>query len=212
MRFALVAGSSSLLIALATFACSSSSPPAESNEAEQATPKETTDTPPATDDTTPSNHNSNDNGNASSSGGTVPDGGDGGNNTSSSGGTTSSGGTPIDGGAAGTKCVSGSVQESEANDDVGTADEMPGQTGTFCGRIGANTDVDFISFTLPANAKSLSMSQSTTSGAIKIEPTADGEAFSFSGTYPFKPGKKYVIKVSTTAGALDYRIGVNITQ
>jgi hypothetical protein len=56
------------------------------------------------------------------------------------------------------------------------------------------------------------MSQANTNGAaIKIEPSADGTDFPFSGgTYQFKPGKPYLLKVSTTGAAVDYRIRIEI--
>lgn len=227
MRLSLLSGSAALAIALATFACSSSDQPAAAAADDVVAPPRN-DTPSAEESNptneTPSDEDTGsdetggdgsyglpDGGGGSSSGGNG--GGNGGGDGGGGGGGNGGGGGGGNGGGAGSLCQGSSVAESEPNNDAASADVVPGQTGTFCGKISSDTDVDFVKFTLPANAKSFGMSQNTTSGAIKIEPSADGQAFSFSGgNYPFKPGKEYVLKISTSGGALDYRIGITITQ
>jgi hypothetical protein len=219
MRPALLAASTLVLATLAVFACSSEETPATPTEEDaggggRKSPPE--NEPP---DENSSGGNSSNGGSSGGSSGGTSGGTSGGGSSSGDGGTSSSGGnpgfdggTPIDGGGAGTLCLSGSVQESEDNGTEAAADQMPSESATFCGRISAAGDVDFMKFTLPADARNLSMSQNTTNGAaIQIDAFADGEAFSFSGTYPFKPGKPYVLKISSKNGqTFDYRITVTI--
>ncbi|MDF2694960.1 MAG: hypothetical protein K0S65_3343 [Labilithrix sp.] len=204
------------LLALTSFACSSSKPAAETSNEEVLAPPKSDGTEQSNTEETPADETEG-TPPGSSSGGDgsygVPDGGSGGGNGNGNGGGGGDGGGGGNGGGGGSLCQSSSVAESETNNDLASADSMPGQTGTFCGKIGSDADVDFVTFTLPANAKSFGMSQNTTSGAIKIEPSVEGEAFPFSGgNYLFKPGKPYVLKISTTGGALDYRISLTITQ
>jgi hypothetical protein len=217
MRPALLAASTLVLATLAVFACSSEETP--------ATPTDTdaggTNTPPPNEP--PDNTTSGGTSSGGTSGNTSSGGTSGGGSSSGDGGSTSSSGgndpgfdagVPIDGGEAGSLCLSNSVQESEDNGTEGTADQMPGESATFCGRISAAGDVDFMTFTLPSDAKTLQMGQNTTNGAaIQIDAFADGEAFAFNGTYPFKPDKPYVVKVSSKTGqTFDYRITVTITK
>jgi hypothetical protein len=222
MRPALLAASTLVLATLAVFACSSEETPSTPTDTDAGGGGGGGRTPPR--DNEPPDDNSS--GGTSSNGGTsggssggTSGGTSGGGSSSGDGGTSSSGGNPgfdagvpVDGGAAGSLCLSGSIQESEDNGTEATANQMPSESATFCGRISAAGDVDFIKFMLPANATSLSMRQNTTNGAAtQIEAFADGEAFSFSGTYPFKPGKPYVLKISSKNGnTFDYRIMVMI--
>jgi hypothetical protein len=203
------------LLALTSFACSSSQPAAETSTEEVLAPPKSDGTEQSnTEETTADETETTPPGSSSNGDGSygVPDGGSGDGGGSGNGGGGGGNGGGGNGGG-GSLCQSTSVAESEANNDLASADTMPGQTGTFCGKISSDADVDFVTFTLPANAKSFGMSQNTTSGAIKIEPSVDGEAFPFSGgKYLFRPGKPYVLKISTTGGALDYRISLTITQ
>jgi hypothetical protein len=90
---------------------------------------------------------------------------------------------------------------------------VTGNEFTYCGTINPGTDVDQLTFTLPATATKLELAQKTTDGSIKVEGTADGEAFTLGGgTIPFKNGKVYVLKISSSAAkSLDYLITVKIT-
>jgi len=217
MRPALLAASTLVLASLAVFACSSEDSPATPTEEDAGGGGQRT--PP--DDDPPDNSS----GGASSGGtsGGTSSGGSSSGGASDDGGSTSSsssggnpdfdGGSPIDGGAAGTLCLEGSVLESEDNNTEATADQLPSQSTSFCGRIADGADVDFATFTLPENATRLEMSYATTNGqAIQIDAFADGVQFPFNGTYEFKPGKPYLLKVSSKNGqTFDYRINVAIT-
>ncbi|OJY17347.1 MAG: hypothetical protein BGO98_00120 [Myxococcales bacterium 68-20] len=221
MRSALLTGSALTFIALTCFACSGSDsaasngsedvlapPKNESPSTEESSSAESN--PP--EDSDPTGGGGGGDGSGLPDGGSEGGGGGGGNGNGNGNGGGKGDGGGGGGGGGGSLCQAGSVAESEPNDDAASADSIPGETGTFCGRIGSDTDVDFVTFTLPANAKSFGMSQKTTSGAIRIEPSVDGTTFPFGGgNYPFKPGKAYTLKISTTGGALDYRIGVTIT-
>ena len=218
MRLSLLTGSAALVLGLATFACSGSDQPA-ATATDDVLALPPGDTPPAegSSDTASEPADEGTSSGGSSSGGSssgsygLPDGG----TSSGDGGGGGGGGGNGNGGGGnggGSLCQPTSIAESESNNDAASADVVPGQTGTFCGKLSSDTDVDYVKFTLPATAKSFRMSQNATSGAIEIEPSVDGQAFSFSGTYPFEPGKDYVLKISTSGGALDYRIGITITQ
>jgi hypothetical protein len=197
MRFLLLAATASLSLAMATFACSSTPTPTatEGDSGTPALPKD--DTPPAD----PPGSSSGDPPpvDAGPTDSAVPDDGGGGSTM----------------GDAGSKCLPTSIRESETNNDVASADVVPGATGTYCGRLTPGTDADFMVFTMPAQVSTFNLAiDDTTSGQIRVEPSADGEDFNFnSNDYPFKPGKPYVLKIrSNNNSPLEYRIKVTINQ
>jgi hypothetical protein len=114
-------------------------------------------------------------------------------------------------------CLADSIHESEANNDVGSANVVPvaaGANATFCGRIDSASDVDVLTFTLPATADGIGLHSyadvtSPNSADIRVVPALDGASFAINGTYPYQPGKTYTVTVSTSARApISYRIVV----
>jgi hypothetical protein len=112
-------------------------------------------------------------------------------------------------------CLADSVQESESNNDVGSANAVPlaaGGSATFCGRIDSASDVDVLTFTLPVGANGIGLHRyadvsSPNSNDISVVPALDGTAFAINGAYPYQPGKAYTVTVSTTGRApINYRI------
>ena len=133
------------------------------------------------------------------------DGGDGGG-----GGGGDGGGGGGDGGA-NALCAASSVHETEANDSEGTANALPNATSSFCGTLGSGADVDFVSFVLPADAKSIGFGAEYSLQGLAIDGTAGGQAFNVGGTPAFKPGQKYVFKIRTAGAApVNYRFDVTI--
>lgn len=196
MRLVLLAVTASLSVAMATIACSSTPAPAatETDAGTTALPKD--DDPPPKDDDPPPVANDAAPSDAGPTDGQAADGGF---------GSTA--------GDAGSRCLPTSIRESETNNDIASADAVPAQTGTYCGRITPGNDADFMVFTMPLQVSTFNLSiDETTSGQIKVEPTADGEAFNFnSNNYPFKPGKPYVLKITSgNQTPLEYRIKVTI--
>ncbi len=115
-------------------------------------------------------------------------------------------------GAAGSLCEPGSIEESEPNDTDITADVLPSQTAKYCGRVQPN-DVDYVTFTLPANATTFGIFQSNTSTALKIEGVVDGTTFALDGSNPpFMPGKTYLLKATAPGAgvAVDYSVSISI--
>ena len=193
MRFLLLALTASASVALASIACSSTpAPAAETDAGSTALPKtDPPEDPPAST--------------SSSSGNPAPvDAGTG------DGSLTDSGGGGTTEGDAGAGCLPTSIRESETNNDVASADVMLPQTGTYCGRITPGADADFMTFTMPNVVNTFNFAIEV--GNVKVEPTADGEAFNFnSNNYPFKPGKPYVLKITSNNGnPVDYRIKITI--
>ena len=137
------------------------------------------------------------------------DGGDGGGG--GGGGDGGGGGAGTGGGVANALCAASSVHETEANDSEGTANALPNATSSFCGTLGSGADVDFVSFVLPADAKSLGFGAEYSLQGLAIDGTAGGQAFNVGGTPAFKPGQKYVFKIRTTGAApVNYRFDVTI--
>ncbi len=106
-------------------------------------------------------------------------------------------------------CLADSVAEAEANDTAADANAIPGATGTFCGTISADADVDFVSFTAPATFAGLSFKLSSSQAGANVQIVVDDGApvTLGQGAVPAVKGGKYVIRVAGTAG-LAYRLGV----
>lgn len=210
MRSALIAASTAVLSTTLVFACSSAEPPATANaEADSASGPKPDPAPEETSDT--SNPGAGTSGGTSGKPGSSSGDGGGGASSTSGGGSTFDGGAPVDGGNAGTKCLAGSVQETEDNNAEGQANVLPNTTTSFCGRISAAGDVDFATFTYPASgSNSIGWSFEYTAGSLKLDITADGVPVSLNDAP--KPGKKYVIKVSSTAGATPSDFIVKVTM
>ena len=134
------------------------------------------------------------------------------------GGTTGNGfdaGTLVVGSDAGALCLSNGNPESEDNSVLQSADQIPGQSGTFCGRIESFADIDFVKFNLPQNAQSLHIDILASEGGLEIYVTADGNEFPFpsqtAGDFVFAPGKDYVFRFSSRTGKpIDYRMELTI--
>ena len=136
-------------------------------------------------------------------GGAGEGGGDGGGGGAGTGGGGGGGANPL--------CAAASVHETEANDSEGTANALPNATSSFCGTLGSGADVDFVSFVLPADAKSIGFGAEYSLQGLAIDGTAGGQAFNVGGAAAFKPGQKYVFKIHTTgAAAVNYRFDVTI--
>jgi hypothetical protein len=120
-------------------------------------------------------------------------------------------------GSAGTLCQVGSEQESEPNNGEGNADEITGDHAKFCGSVTV-LDADFITFTLPIDAATLSIAVNTTDSLLLEGTVNGGQSFSLTGqdaggSIPFVPGGKYVLKASTSATlGSDYIIQLDITH
>jgi hypothetical protein len=214
MRFRLLSSVALILGSIVTYACSSSSeestPPAEENAL--PAPDRGADPPPAS--SSPSNGadpGPPDEGSSggASSGGTSSSGGSSGGGKPDAGASSSSGGSS--GAAPSTKCAAGSVAEKEGNNDEASATAMPGATGSACGSLTKADDVDFFSFTMPADKNYLGFGSAFTQQGIEFEITVEGKTFKVGDTPEVKPGQKYVVKVHTTGKApVDYRLDVEI--
>lgn len=135
-----------------------------------------------------------------------------------SGGLIPDSGTTFDG-AAGSLCQLNSVQEQEVNDT--TPNTIPGKTGTFCGSLSSSSDKDLVSFTLPADAVTLDISNQTNAAGFQLAGTVSvgGNTQTFAlngndaGNFPFVPGGVYTLTATSTANAaIDYIIGITITE
>lgn len=118
------------------------------------------------------------------------------------------------GGDGGTECVAGSVAETEGNDTAATANGIPSASGTFCGTLSSATDVDFLSFVLPNDAKGLGFGVSYTRQGLVVTGRVAGESFAIGGTPAFRPGQTYVLEVRATTGnaPISYRVSVDIQK
>jgi hypothetical protein len=134
------------------------------------------------------------------------DAGGGGSGTGGGGGAGTGGGG---GGGASSQCQAGSVKEVESNDSAATANAMPAATGSFCGTLG-DGDVDFVTFTLPADAKYLAFGSSWTN-PIQMEVSVGGQKFDVGQTPAFVAGGQYVIKIHAASKA-DYRLELEIKK
>jgi hypothetical protein len=114
------------------------------------------------------------------------------------------------GGGKNPECLADSVHESESNDTPATANAIPNATGSFCGTLSSATDVDYLSFTLPATATQLGFADEYTLNGVSVEAEVGGVTTDL-GKAPFKPGAKYTLKVHTAGKApVNYRVSVSI--
>lgn len=195
----LLVGSAALVLLASVVACSSSKsadPGATDEPAETATPGPADGDPaaaakqPAPSDAPPAPASD---AGASEASAATGDGGGGG------------------GGPVNPQCQATSVQESGSNDTPDTANAIPAATGTYCGTLDSATDVDFVTFTLPAGTKSLGFGLSYSQQGLEVEGTAGGETFTVGGKPAFKPGQKYVLKVhSSGTTPVSYLLSVDI--
>lgn len=145
-------------------------------------------------------------GSAPSSGGSGAPAPGGGGSTASDAGK-SEGGASSDGGS-GAKCT---TTEAEDNDTTDKANALPAASGSFCGTLATAADVDYATFTLPADATSLAFGSRFTKVGVDFEVTVEDKKFLVGDTPEVKPGKKYVVKAFTTGqGPVDYRLSVTI--
>lgn len=142
-------------------------------------------------------------GSSGSSGDT--DGGDTDGGSTSSGGTSSGDG----GGGAGSLCNAQTQKEVEPNDAQGTATAV---TTGFCGVLPTGTDVDFATFTLPANATNFNFNTQVTKPQVDFFLIVGAQRVPIQGgSLPFEPGQKYYIEVRNKQNtSVDYRVLVNI--
>lgn len=127
--------------------------------------------------------------------------------SSSDAGTTGTVGTTGDGGV---RCEATSLREAEANNDLATANAIPGQTLTFCGRL-TQGDVDVFKFTMPNVVNDFRFD--IEAGNIRVQPSLDGQDFNFnSQNYPFKPGGVYALRITSQQANMDYRMRITINQ
>lgn len=136
------------------------------------------------------------------------------------GGTTGGGfdaGTPVTGSDAGTFCLTGSQTEAEDNSVVDSANNVNARSGSFCGTIDSDQDIDFLRIQLPGNAQSLYMNLVANKGGLRVALTVDGKDEPFPSTTPgsmtFAPGKNYVLRLRSAQEAtppIDYRLELTI--
>ncbi len=140
-----------------------------------------------------------------------PDGGGGGGGDGGGGGGGDGGGGGGGGGDAGvgTLCNAQTQKEAEPNDAQGTATAI---TTGMCGVLPTGSDVDFATFTLPANATSFNFGTQVTKPQVDFFLLVDAQRVPISGgSLPFEPGKKYYIEVRNKQNSSDdYRVTVNI--
>lgn len=202
MRLRDVVFGSSLLVAAFAVACSSK--PADDSTSEDDSTKApdrdgtqgapVTDPPPATTDTPTTDD---------------PDAGTADPDAS----TTGDGGVVVTTGDGGKSCSPTSVAEMEPNDTEGTANVLPNVSGSICGRLTTNADVDFATFTMPADKTYLFTGYAVSSGGVTLTLTVDGQSFQ-AGKQPIvKPGSKYILKAtSTNTKEVDYRVDYKFEQ
>ena len=194
---ALAFGSFGLLAAFA-IACSAKQPDATSeddsteapNRDEAAAP--TTDTPAAPTDTTPTAD-------------TIDAGTD--------AAAADAGSVVLMPGDGGKSCSTGSLAEAEPNDTEATANALPPVSGSLCGRLTTNTDIDFATFTMPADKNYLFTGYAFSSNGVTLTVTVDGESFKAGAQPIVKPGSKYTLKAtSTNTKEVDYRFDYGFEQ
>jgi hypothetical protein len=183
MRLVLLASTSALLVAVATFACSSAEPSGEPEEESELPDDEdnTGENTPPTDNPTPD--------------ATTPADDAGVPETS----------TPFDANFdAGTLCQPTDTKETEANDTEGTADPLSGIPSVYCGRLAAG-ETDFATFTL--NTASFTTAFDWSQVKPSMTATVEGQTFNLdSQSYVYMPGKTYIVKITANGGPTDYRI------
>lgn len=113
----------------------------------------------------------------------------------------------------GASCVGldGATAEVESNDSADTANALEasvGKTTFVCGTIGADTDVDFVTFTLPAETKSFSYKLSYDTTKPDVMVTIGSRApVAFATGIAIVKGEPYVLRVKGEPGTT-YRIGI----
>jgi hypothetical protein len=108
-------------------------------------------------------------------------------------------------------CAAGSLHETEPNDTPATANAL-GAATSFCGSVGV-AEVDYVSFTLPSDAKGLAYSASWSGfGTPTLSLTSEGITTTAGQKPPFNPGKSYVFKVTGGAAASDYVVAITIQR
>lgn len=107
--------------------------------------------------------------------------------------------------------LEGAVAEVESNDTAETASALEasvGKTTFVCGTIGADTDVDFVTFTLPAETKGFSYKLSYDATKPDVMVTVGARApVALGGALTFVKGEPYVMQVKGAPGTT-YRIGI----
>jgi len=217
-RLQLLASVAVITAGLASYACGGSdkdstvtdSPiEAPSDIPSGETPSTPSTPPPAS--STPSDPNSSP---PSSSGGTS------GSNTS--GGSQSSGGNGGGGGGGGgggpaipnSKCAADSFVEKEGNDALDAANVLQNASGSACGKLTAANDVDYFTFTMPADSNYLGFAGAYSQDGVDFEITVGDKTFKIGDTPEVRPGSKYTVKVITKSGKVpaDYRFDVQILK
>ena len=236
MRYALLATSSLVLLALTSYACSSSDDPKttttpDAGKSSSGTSGNGTGTGDDDDNTSGgTSSGGTSSGDGTSSGGTSSGGTSSGGTSSGDGGTsgtTSSSGTvdagpKVDGGAtAGTLCVEANEQEKDnaADDSQATAQTLkpivaPGMS-SFCGRIESATDVDYytvsysgVDFSTQKFSGSFDVTGNPSPITIKIITGGKEYGFADNGIVYSSP---VVFKVTGTAQG-DYRVSWGIVK
>ncbi|MFO0738670.1 MAG: hypothetical protein U0270_22425 [Labilithrix sp.] len=231
MRFALLATTSLIALALASYACSSSDDNKGATTPDAGKPSTSSSSSGSSgddDDSTSSSGGETSSGTASSSGSTSSGGNtDGGSTTSSSSGSTS--GAPFDAGPTpttpegqttpGTLCEASDQKETTPdNFTPEKAVALTTTTGTaktaFCGSIeGTNDTIDYFTYTFNVTgAFSFSASAKYSAAAPKVTLIVEGVEYAFgAANIPVKSGKPVLFKI-TNATKVDYRINFDVTQ
>ncbi len=102
---------------------------------------------------------------------------------------------------------------SAAHNTAATANVLPNVSGSLCGRLTTKTDVDFATFTMPADKNYLFTGYALTGNGVTLTVTVDGESFK-AGQQPIvKPGSKYTLQAtSTNDKEVDYRFEYGFEQ
>jgi len=90
--------------------------------------------------------------------------------------------------------------EAEPNNDLAHATPF---VGSFCGKIGSGNDVDFGSFVVPPNAKSIVISHSENGGKVNYRYYLNGRLLAASDPIDAVPGATYAVQIKPGNGGSD---------
>ena len=186
MRFALLATASTLLVGLATFACSGSATDETGTADAGTTVADSTSTTSGTSSATTT-----------------------GTTASVDASTVDATVTAIATADAGAACAADSIHETESNDTTANVIAATGSS-SFCGRL-SGTDIDKVSFMMPTTIASFEagFDRLIGLGLLDVVADVDGQQFDFFGRWPFVAGGTYTFTLTGTilpGAELDYRL------
>ena len=190
MRLAILVSAASVVLAIATFACSGSeSSKTEAEAPEIVAPGEKAGAPPAPAAPAPD----------------VGDAGDAGVVDTVDAAAASDG-------DAGAFCKADSIREVEGNNDAASANTIAWKTGSLCGRV-SERDQDFVTFTIPSNRGFNFGLEIAALQNVRVRCEVGGASFTLNqGRLPFIQDAPYVCTISAvSAGTTDYRFQLSVT-